>query len=420
MDDIGAFSVEPIDKKTLPAAVDGPAPRAPSSTAKIRRRPIGRYLLLAAAVGLMVGIPIGRDWNFPWQLGKPAQPSVTAAETPRLVREAGSVSVPEGSPYRARIAVAPVELRGVDQTRTLPAAVEANPANVFNILPPLGGRVLSLKVRLGDRVEQGQPLVDIDSADLAQAYADVDKARAQAVLTKRALERARGLNQAGGNAVKDLEGAVNDDAQAQAEVVRAERRLSTLVGSAQITGNRVLTVSSPASGTVTAQAVSQGAYINDATQTMLTVTNIDQIWVTANVPEKDIGFIRKGQDADVVFTAYPAEVLHGKVLFINDIMEPDTRRTKVRIGFANSDGRLKPNMFATVTFHAPPSQAIYVPDSALLMNNDNTTVFVETAPWTFTRRSIQPGYGTDGMTVINDGLKQGERIVIRGGVLLND
>jgi cobalt-zinc-cadmium efflux system membrane fusion protein len=298
--------------------------------------------------------------------------------------------------------------------------VEAEPSRVFNILPPLGGRVTQLNVRLGDHVTAGQPLAVIDSGDLAQAYSDAEKARAQLALTKRALERARGLSQVGGGAVKDVESASNDEAQAEAEFNRADARLKAIAGSATLTGTRTLTISAPAAGVVTALSTAQGAYINDPTQTMLTITNLERVWVTANVPEADVGFVAKGQAADVSFVAYPGQVFHGTVMFVSAVMEPDTRRTKVRIGFDNPDDRLKPNMFATVTFKAPAREVLSVPDSALLMNNDSTTVFVETAPWTFVRRAIEPGYAADGHTVVDAGLKPGERIVISGGVLLND
>jgi len=418
----------------MPLATSEPLPQAEraslSAPAMARApRPGGRMapLILTGTAGVILGIgaallgwiPLSTSGRSP-EISTAARSGAIADAPPALRREAGSVTIHEGSPYRERVAVAPVEQRSLEQTRILPAAVEADPARVFNVLPPLGGRVTELKVRLGDRVTQGQPLAVIDSGDLAQVYADADKAQAQVALTRRTLARARGLNQVGGGAVKDVDSAANDAAQAEAEFSRTQARLKAIGGTAAISGTRALTVAAPAAGTITALASAQGAYINDATQSMMTLTNLDQVWVTANVPEKDIGFVSKDQGVDVAFAAYPGETFHGTVLFVNDLMEPDTRRTKVRIGFANPDSRFKPNMFATVTFRAPPRPALFVPSSALLMNNDATTVFVETSPWTFVRRAVQPGYDVGGQTVINSGLAPGERVVSRGGVLLND
>ncbi len=124
----------------------------------------------------------------------------------------------------------------------------------------------------------------------------------------------------------------------------------------------------------------------------MTIANLDTVWVTANVPEKDISFVFTGQTVNVAFPSYPDKVFNGKVLFVSDVIEPDTRRNKVRIAFDNPDKILKPNMFADATFVAPSVSRLTVPTSALLMTNDHTNVFVEVADWAFERREIEIGY----------------------------
>ena len=94
----------------------------------------------------------------------------------------------------------------------------------------------------------------------------------------------------------------------------------------------------------------------------MTVADLSTIWVTANVPEKDIAVVAKGQAVDVSFPAYPGEVFKGKVLFVSDVLDPDTRRTKVRIAFQNPEIRLKPGMFANVSFLAPKQTRPVDPD----------------------------------------------------------
>lgn len=376
-------------------------------------RPRHALYALIGVVGLF-GVPTLAD------LVVSVAQAQTDSEAPGLKREGDAVIIPEGSPYRKRVVSAPVEARQIAQTLKLPAIVEADPSRTFNILPPLGGRVAQLSVHLGDRVVAGQTLVTIESGDLAQAYADADKAHAQQALTRRALARAAGLIKAGGGAVKDYESAQNDAAQADAEATRAESRLKTLLGGATLNGPRQLTITAPAAGSVTSLQVSAGSYINDPTQTMLTISNLETVFITAQLPETDTRLVAAGQPVDIVFNAYPGEKFHGSVLFVSDVMEPDTRRTKIRVAFANPDMRFKPNMFATVTTHLPKLTALVVPNSALLMNNDATTVFVEKAPWTFVRRPVQPGTDHDGATAITSGLQPGERVVISGGILLND
>jgi cobalt-zinc-cadmium efflux system membrane fusion protein len=277
-----------------------------------------------------------------------------------------------------------------------------------------------LKVHLGDDVKQGQILAIIGSGDFAQAATDVDKAKSALELTRRAYDRAKALKQFGGGAEKDVEQAQSDFTQAQAELARAENRLTQFGGTDDGKGGRVLPIVSPTDGTITAISTAPGAFLNDSTVSIMTVTDLATVWVTANVPENDLAFVAKNQLVDITLPAYPGEVLHGKVAIVSQVLEPDTRRNKVRIVFDNASGRLKPNMFGNVTFYGPARQAIEVPTSALLMNNDATTVFVETKPWTFERRLVQPEADRDGIAPIAKGLSSGDKVIISGGVLLND
>ena len=349
--------------------------------------------------------------------------SKSATETnkvPALVHEGSRIVIPDGSPYLSRIVVGEVEEKSASPILILPAAVEADPARTINILPPVTGKVVELMVQLGDQVVEGQPLAVIDSGDLAQAYADHDKAAETQRLTKQVLERARALTTARGGAVKDLEQAESDYAQAMAESNRAHARLKEIGATSEVKGRRVLTLRAPVSGSITQLSTAPGSFANDPNATLMTIANLDKVWVTANAPENNVSFVKQGMDVDVTFPAYPDQHFQGTVTSVSAVLEPDTRRTKVRIMFPNTDGRLKPNMFANATFMAPPTSEILVPTSALIMNNDHTTVFVEVAPHTFERRTVEPGQETSGSARIRRGLAAGERVIQKGGVLLND
>jgi len=184
--------------------------------------------------------------------------------------------------------------------------------------------------------------------------------------------------------------------------------------------SRTLTIATPIAGSVIELATAAGAFWNDTNSALMTIADLSAIWVTANVPEKDTDLISKGQPVDVVFAAHPVEVFKGEVLFVSDVLDSETRRTKVRIAFQNSNMRLKPNMFANVTFFAPPQRAAAVPTSALILKNDSDRVFVEVAPWTFELRPVEVDFHQGNVAIIKSGLAAGERAVVKGGVLLND
>jgi len=375
----------------------------------------GRVLLVVAGVAL--GITGNRLISYPAQSSEQDQVPLQAAFT----LSGDRINVPPASLLRSHLVIAEVASKNLPRTLVLPAVVEADPARTVKVMPPLTGRVVALKVQLGERVKQGQELAVIDSGDLAQAYSDLEKARSLLTLTKQVLDRQMALEKGGGAAIKDREQAESDYAQAKSEFERAQTRLRSFgVSPDQLEQTRQLTLKAPADGSVTDLEVAPGDFVNDPTAAIMTIANLDTIWVTANVPEKDTALVFNGQSVDVTFPAYPGKTFSGKVLFVSDVLEPDTRRTKVRIAFDNPTKALKPNMFADATFVVPTASRVVLPTSALVMMNDSTSVFVEVAPWAFERRNVEIDYQEGDDAVIRNGVKPGERVVVKGGVRLND
>jgi membrane fusion protein, heavy metal efflux system len=330
-----------------------------------------------------------------------------------------SLYIPENSALRARLSVAPVTEAPVSGELLLPAVVESDPARTAALLSPLAGRVAQLRVRPGDRVSAGEVLAVIDSPDLGQAYEDDLKAADTFNLTKKNLERQEGQAKIGALSERDLDQARSDHRQAAAEYARTQARLRAL-GAGGGSGSRLLTLRAPFAGSVTALNVATGNMLNDPTQPVLTLVHVGTVWITALVAEKDVPRVAVGQEAQIRLDAAPGQVLHGTVMSVNDVLEPDSHRNKVRIALPNEAFRIKPNMYASVTLLAGAHTQVVVPTSALLMNNDRTSVFVATAPWTFERRIVEPDLQEGTSVSILKGLKAGEQVVIRGGILLND
>jgi membrane fusion protein, heavy metal efflux system len=344
------------------------------------------------------------------------------SEPPALmVRQGDKILVPEGSALRGRLSVEAAVAEPIDPKLVLPAVVESDPARTALVLPALGGRVLELKVALGDRVTAGQALAVIDSPDLAQAFDDNDKAADAFKLAEKILARQLEQSKIGTASEQDLDQAKSNAAQAEAEYARTRAHLKTLgVPADAKPSGRLLTVAAPVGGSITALAVTPGTIINDPTQSIMTIADLSTVWVTAMAPEKDVAAVSKNQDAEVRLAAYPDRILHGKVLFVSDVIESDSRRNKLRIAFANADHALKPNMFATVTLLGAPRSRVVLPSSALLMNNDRTSVFVAVAPWTFERRTVDPDLEEGTSIAIRSGVNAGDQVVVKGGILLND
>ena len=388
---------------------------APPPPRTAMRRHIGSGLVLIS-IGMALGIAVERSI-----ITIKADPETVSRPGPLFSRVGDRIVVPDGSPLRTRLSVAAVEMTQVSHKLVLPAVVEADPARTVKLLTPVTGRLTDLKVQLGARVAKGQELAVIDSSDLAQAYSDGEKARAMLKLTKQALDRLLLLEKTSAAAVKDREQAQSDYAQAQSEFARSDLRLRAIGASfEQRDESRLLSLKAPVSGSIIDLQVAPGAVLNDSTAAVMTIANLDTIWVTANVPEKDTALVATDQAVEVSFPAYPGQTFSGKVLFVSDVLEPDTRRTKVRIAFDNPDKALKPGMFANAAFIAPALSRLVVPTSALLMTSDTTSVFIEVADWAFERRNVEIAYQERNTAVIKSGLRPGDRVVVKGGVRLND
>ena len=342
-------------------------------------------------------------------------------EQPAVVHQNGRLFVPENSLLRRRLTVAAAQTEEASASIRAPGIVEADPARTISVLPPGAGRVRELKVALGDQVKQGQLLALIDSPDLAQAYSDNDKAAAAATLAAKNLKYQEAQFQIGAAAQRDLDSARNDDAQAAAEYTRSRERLRAMGADTDARGEaRLMSVRAPRAGSIIALTTAPGTTINDDTQPIMTLADLSVVWVTALVAEKDVGKVQPNQTAEMALDAFPGKTLRGKVLFVSSVMEADSRRNKTRIAFENTELMLKPNMFASVLLQTPPQQRVILPSSALLMNNDRTTVFVATAPWTFERRTVEPLLDGGPRVVIVSGVRPGEQVVVEGGILLND
>jgi cobalt-zinc-cadmium efflux system membrane fusion protein len=419
--------VESIPNRNAPAGAE-PSAGGARGDARPRRRlqllTIGLLLLIGAGIGVLgdrrmtVRIdPSGHEHDH----DAASEHAHGAERNPAFVKQGERIVVPEGSQLRTKLVIEPVGERDIQRTLVLPAMVEADPAKLVKVLPPLAGRVMQLKVTLGERVELGQPLVVLDSPDLAAAYADYDRAKVLLALALKNRDRQRDLAKIGGSAVKDLQQAETDYVTAEVELDRSRARLVQIGVSPDTTEKtRLVTVSAPSAGSIIDLGVAPGAFWNDATAPMMTVADLSTVWITANVPEKDTALVAKGQPVTVTLPAYAGEVLRGTVLFVSDVLDPDTRRTKVRIAFPNPDLRLKPSMFASVSFETSRRKAVVVPTTALVLKNDAERVFVEVAPWTFEPRDVEAGFQEGAQTILKSGIVSGDRVVVRGGVLLND
>jgi cobalt-zinc-cadmium efflux system membrane fusion protein len=364
--------------------------------------------------------------------GRYEAPSRAATEDRGMAAPDGVIVLPPDSPKLARIRSQEVALREFPiEEIVAPGKVEVNPNRVARVVMPVAGRIRQVLVRLGDAVEEGQPLARIDSPDAAAAIAarrqtQAQVRQAQAALRKSQadLERLRDLYQHRAAAQKDVLSAENDVAQTQSALEQtqsaleaAQRRLE-LLGLKPDDPAQDVIVRSPTAGKVLEIAVAPGEHRNDTNAPLMTVADLRTVWIASDVPENLIRKVELGESIQVELAAYPGEVFRGRVARIADTVDPQTRTIKVQAEIQNPAGRLRPEMFGRIR-HSHGTRAFpAVPEAAVLEGGGAPAVLVERGPGRFASVRVRRGESRGGMVPVLEGLKPGDRVVVDGAILL--
>ncbi|WP_454885395.1 efflux RND transporter periplasmic adaptor subunit [Sphingomonas oryzagri] len=212
-----------------------------------------------------------------------------------------------------------------------------------------------------------------------------------------------------------------------AALAQASRQRLTLLGmpagtiAAVERGGRphnVVTVSTPTGGAIKTLGVRSGMTVT-AGQTLAEVNGLGTVWLNAAVPEAIAGQLKPGQSAQATLAAYAGETFSGRVSAILPDVQPDSRTLTVRIELPNRGGRLKPGMFATVSFGGSPQTALLVPTEALIRTGKRTLVMLALDKGRYRPAEVQTGREAGDDTEILAGLNEGEKIVASGQFLID-
>jgi len=306
------------------------------------------------------------------------------------------------------------------ETRSLPTELTANGTvtpdvnRTIHVTSLGGGRVVELKVKLGDSVTKGQTLLVISSPDLAAAMADYRKAVADEVLSRKALERAQLLYDKGAIATKDLETAQDLDDKAKVDVSTAEQHVRVL-GADPAHPSPLIDLRAPVAGTIVEQNVAgfEGVKSLDNTPNLFTIADLSEVWVVCDVFENDLNDVHLGDSAEIRLNAFRDRVFRGTVQDISRVLDPNTRSAKVRIVLSNENGGLRPGMFAVANFRSRrTTERVVVPATAIMRLHDKDWVFRKEDVNKFRRLVVQAdGLAPDGMQEIREGVKAGDEVV---------
>ena len=352
--------------------------------------------------------------------GKKEVPAAGAAQA-----DPGIVSVQEG--FLQRLKIEAVSEGEASTSLRVPARVEVDEQRVARIGAAVTGRVTQINASLGQRVKRGEVLATLHSTELSAAQLSYLKALSQAELQQRAVERAKLLFSSDVIGAAELQKRESEYVQGQSELRAAHDQLNVLgmteAAIARLESSRNVhsqsSVTSTIDGSVIERKLTQGQVVQPA-DALFTVADLSHVWLVAEVPEQQAAAVKPGELAQAEIPALGDEKIEGRLIFVADIVNPDTRTVTIRMDVSNPKRLLKPQMLASMLIQSAPQRRLMVPATAIVREDNKDHVFVQLDAQRFQLRRVSLGQESQGRVVVLDGLKAGEKLVIDGAFHLNN
>jgi len=318
------------------------------------------------------------------------------------------------------IKIIKVNVSNFTKSLKLPGTVKSSPNGIVNVTSSVNGVIERVLVNIGQNVHVGEPLFLVKSADVANLYSSYLQAKAQYELAEKTYKLTKKLYDIGSMSKFDLDNAIANlkSSKALMDGYYAQMKIIGLKGG----GSYVMTkyITSPSDGVVAKLNIHPGEkIIVDPYTPLATIVDTSHVMVEADAFSKDIRFIKPGELVDITTSSYPGVDFKGKVFYVGDIVDPNTRTYKVYIRVKNIDNFLKPNMFVNVEILPSTVQAIPIPQSALIFDNNKFYV-LKYENGKYVKTEVKIYQIKDGTAYVKSGLNPGDEIVASGSLLLKD
>jgi len=387
--------------------------------------------ILGLVVAFVLAIVIWQHFTSPTPKAADRTAEKTAEKSPN-----DTIAVNEQQLKQISTDMMKQRLVAVDRKAT--GKVGFNEVRLTPVFTPFAGRTVELLANKRDNVRSGQSLAVIEAPDfvsaqndLASARSDLAKANIGLNATQVGAERARRLHQQEAIATKDLQQAESDLARAQDDVRRSQAAVAAAEHRLRLFGKEPdetptvdprVTLRAPIGGTIVDRKVGPGQYVKpDTPDPLFLISDLSALWVLVDVYESDVAAVHLNMPVEVTVSAYPEKVFPARISFISPTVDPTTRTLRVRCLVPNPNGLLKPDMFATIKINSAGKQPMAtVPASAVVVEGNDSLVFVADNTGHFRRRTVQLGKEVEGGFIVDSGVRPGEVVATRGALLLNE
>ena len=198
-------------------------------------------------------------------------------------------------------------------------------------------------------------------------------------------------------------------------VDRAQIKSITRSGKA----SQTIEIKAPADGVIASLNVREGGYLSPA-QAVISAGPLDNVWVDAEVFERQAHWMKAGSQATMTLDAIPGNEWQGVVDYVYPILDPTTRTLRVRLKFPNPNGELKPNMFANIALQPVTDDAVLtIPKSSVIRSGGMTRVVLAEGDGKYRSARIEVGREAGEQIEVLQGLKQDDKIVTSAHFMLD-
>lgn len=307
----------------------------------------------------------------------------------------------------------------IDDAISLNGEISFNENNVNKVFPRSSGQVVECKVTLGDKVQAGQVLAVLKSADVAGNYADLNSANADINITKRQMDNTEALYKNGIASEKEY----SESKQNYEKALSAKGKIQSIININSGNGSNAggtYNLVSPISGYIVEKKVNTGNFIRaDMGDNLFTISDLKNVWVNANVFEADIPKVKEGYHVQVTTLAYPDKIMTGSIDKMSQVLDPTNKTLRVRIKLENPDLLLRPEMFARVIVsNKENKKAICIPTKALISLNGKSYVvtYKSNSEMKIAEVTILKTGGNQ--TYLLDGVTPGEKLITQNQLLI--
>ncbi|MCA9709303.1 MAG: efflux RND transporter periplasmic adaptor subunit [Myxococcales bacterium] len=339
-------------------------------------------------------------------------PDEDAAASPASPASPAEVSLSPAAQALARLRTTPVVRTEPRAQVRLLGRVDYDETRLRMVTPWTKGRIDRLKVRVtGSRVRKGQVVALLYSPEVYAAMRDLVVAVKQADRLAAGMHGAEGLASAAVGAARERLRLLG---VSEGEIDELERSRAA---------PKQVSIRSSFSGTVLERNVEEGDYVEAGTA-LYHIADLSRVWVQIDAYESDLPHLAVGQPVLVQIDSLPDESFTGEVAFIDPIIDPQTRTTRVRVEVANEERRILPGMFAQAVVDADVGDRgshLVIPVTAPLFTGRRSVVYVEdpAQPGTYALREVRLGPRAGPVYPVLAGLSEGERVVSQGAFVLD-